>query len=182
MKVSSSGEWFEDFFAGFAAYYLTSLPVLAGVFFAVSFEQSAVSGGDPVAACFRFDALHYRDIIRQGYSYDPNQGSLVAFFPAYPLLSRWIGQATRLSSEEAAMLAANLALLGAFVLLARYIRVRWPEATAASRACWSRITTVISMTPQVWNPASSIRTWTSKPSSSRCRTMLRRASTTRRCN
>jgi hypothetical protein len=133
MKASSGSEWLDDFFAGFMAYYLTSLPVLAGVFFGVSFEQPPVTGGDPVSACFRYDALHYLDIIRHGYSYDPSRGSLVAFFPAYPLLGRWIVQATGLSSEEAALLAANLALFGAFVLLARYVCVRWPEATAEQR-------------------------------------------------
>jgi hypothetical protein len=133
MKTSSRGEWLDDFLAGFMAYYVTSLPVLAGVFLAVSFEQPLGFIGDPVSACFHADALHYLDIIRQGYSYDPDQRSLVAFFPAYPLLSRWIGQAARLPSEEAALLAANLALLGAFVLLASYVRVRWPEATAEQR-------------------------------------------------
>jgi|SRR5579884_1481298 len=133
MASTSSGEWFDDCFAGLAAYYLTSLPVFASVFFAISFGTPASSGSDPISACFHFDALHYLDIIRGGYSYDPDQGSLVAFFPAYPLLSRWIGQSMHVTSEEAALLTANLALLGAFVLLARYVRVRWPEATAEQR-------------------------------------------------
>jgi hypothetical protein len=133
MKVLYSGEWLDDFLAGFMAYYLTSLPVLAGVFFGVGFEQPKDSGGDPVSACFRYDALHYLDIIQHGYSYDPTRGSMVAFFPVYPLLGRWIVQATGLSPEEASLLAANLALFGAFVLLARYVRVRWPEATAEQR-------------------------------------------------
>lgn len=133
MKTHRGGDWFDDIFAGFTAYYLTSLPVFAGIFFAVSFGQPTDAGDDPVAACFRFDAIHYRDIIQKGYSYDPDQGSLVAFFPAYPLLARWLGAALRLSAEEAALLTANLALLGAFVLLSRYVRVRWPEATREQR-------------------------------------------------
>ena len=52
MASTSSGVWLDDFFAGFTAYYLTSLPMLMGVFFAVSLEQTAVSGGDLVSACF----------------------------------------------------------------------------------------------------------------------------------
>jgi hypothetical protein len=133
MRPSSSSEWVDDFFTGFLAYYLTSLPVLLGVFLGISFVQPMDPVGDPVSACFHFDAVHYRDIICEGYSYDPAQGSLVAYFPAYPLLARWLGQTMSLSSEEAALLAANLALVGAFVFLARYVRVRWPEATASQR-------------------------------------------------
>jgi hypothetical protein len=137
MKSHFTGEWFEDVLAGFTAYYLTSLPVFLGILFGVDFPSPAgvdsTRGPDLVLACLRSDALHYLDIIQHGYSYDPSQGSMVAFFPAYPLLSRWIGQATGLSPGEAALATANIALLGAFVLLTRYVRVRWPEATASQR-------------------------------------------------
>jgi hypothetical protein len=88
---------------------------------------------DFVSACLHFDALHYVEIAREGYSYDPDRRSLVAFFPAYPLLSRWVSQTTGLSAEEAALLTAQAALMGAFFLLARYTRTRWPEASAQQR-------------------------------------------------
>jgi hypothetical protein len=133
MKASSGSEWFDDFLAGFTAYYLTNLPVILGVLFGLSFLLPADSDADLVSACVHFDAARYLQIIREGYSYDPAQSSVVAFFPAYPLLSRWVGQATRLPPEESAMLTAHAALLGAFVLLARYVRLRWPEATAGQR-------------------------------------------------
>jgi hypothetical protein len=138
-RASSRSEWIADLLAGLVAYYLTSLPVLVGVIFGGEFLYPArngvfVSGTNPVDVCVHHDAIHYHDIIRHGYSYHPDQGSLVAFFPAYPLLGRWIAQATGLAPAEAALLAANLALLGTFVLLARYVRARWPEATAGQRA------------------------------------------------
>lgn len=138
MKALFGGEWIEDCFAGFMAYYLTSLPVFVGVLFGVDFPRPSNDLSAPrpsfISACIRSDAANYVQIIREGYSYDPARRSLVAFFPAYPLLSRGVHQATGLPPEEAALLMAHLALLGAFVLLARYIRVRWPEASAEQRA------------------------------------------------
>jgi hypothetical protein len=133
VKVFSRSEWSDGFLAGFTAYYLTSLPVLLGVWFGVSFLHPPDVSIDPVSACFRFDTGHQLQIIREGYSYNPAERSLVAFFPAYPLLSRWVNQSTGLTPEKAALLVANVALLGAFVLLARWIHVRWPEATEGQR-------------------------------------------------
>ena len=137
-KASSRGEWVEDLLAGFVAYYLTSLPVLVGVLFGAAFlyppgGNTFSKGADPIAACIKFDAVHYVDISRDGYSYDPAQGSVVSFFPAYPLLVRWVSQATELSRGEAALLSSNLAFLVACVLMARYVRLRWPEAAMGQR-------------------------------------------------
>lgn len=136
--LSSRREWVEDLLAGFAAYYLTTLPVLIGLLFGAEFLRppgvdASAPSADPIVATIRFDAGEYLDIIHRGYSYDPNEGSLVAYFPAYPLLSRWVGKTTGLPPAEAALLVTHLALLGAFVLLARYARERWPEATAEQR-------------------------------------------------
>ncbi|MHB1422358.1 MAG: hypothetical protein ACYC3I_04010 [Gemmataceae bacterium] len=137
MKALVSGEWFDDFLAGFTAYYLTSLPVFLGVLFGVDFPHPAEVPSSPrpdfVSACFHFDASHYLEIVREGSSYDPAQRSVVAFFPAYPLLSRMVGQVAGLSPEESLLLMAQASLLGAFVLLSRYVHVRRPEATAEQR-------------------------------------------------
>jgi hypothetical protein len=135
MKAISGGEWLTDFLAGFTAYYLTSLPVALGVWFGVNFLHPSRGAGapDPVTACVQYDARHYVQIIQEGYSYDPAEPSMVAFFPAYPLLSRWAGWLFGLPPEEAALLTAHVALFGAFVLLARWVRLRWPEATAEQR-------------------------------------------------
>ncbi|HTU88564.1 MAG TPA: hypothetical protein VMF69_00565, partial [Gemmataceae bacterium] len=137
MNASSGSEWLDDFFAGFMAYYLTSLPVFLGVLFGIDFPRLkgvySTPPPDFVSACVHFDAAHYVEIVREGYSYDPARRSVVAFFPAYPLLSRWVSQATGLWAEEASLLTAHAALIGAFVFLVRYVRVRWPEATAEQR-------------------------------------------------
>lgn len=137
-KTSSPREWIDDIVAGFAAYYLTSLPVLLGLLFGAGFLRPPGVDAprqrvDPIAGCIRFDAVEYLEIIRRGYSYNPNEASLVAYFPAYPLLSRWVGLAIGLLPADAALLVTHSSLLVAFVLLARYLRVRWPEATAEQR-------------------------------------------------
>lgn len=137
MKLSSCGEFLDDSLTGFLAYCLTSLPVVLGALFGTEFlhprNDTSVSPLDPIFACVRFDACHYMDIVRDGYSYSPTRPSRVAFFPAYPMLSRWLSRSTGLLPEEAALLTSQLALLGAFVLLVRYVRLRWPEATAGQR-------------------------------------------------
>jgi hypothetical protein len=137
MKTPAGGEWFDDCFAGFTAYYLTSLPVFLALLLGVDFDSRnaapSAASADLVSTCFRSDALHYLEIARDGYSYDPEKRSMVAFFPAYPLLSRAVSVATGLSPEEALLLTAHVALLAAFVLLARYVRLRWPQATAQQR-------------------------------------------------
>jgi hypothetical protein len=132
-KTTSAGEWLDDLTDGYTAYFLTSLPVLLGVWFSVAFMNRGGPPMDPVAACVRFDATHYIDIIRHGHSYDPTERSLVAQFPAYPLVARWLCRATGLEADEGALLTANLFLVGAFVLLARWVRFRWPEATTDQR-------------------------------------------------
>lgn len=42
-------------------------------------------------AWVKWDAGWYHTIVTQGYSYTPGKQSSIAFFPAYPLLMRWLG-------------------------------------------------------------------------------------------
>jgi len=90
MASTSRGEWLDDFFAGFMAYYLTSLPVFVGILFGVDFPrpvgESFIPRPDLVSACVHFDAIHYVEIMREGYSYDPRRRSMVAFFPRFRCL------------------------------------------------------------------------------------------------
>lgn len=125
---------FDDVLSGFAAYCVTSLPALLGLLFGLDFVRPLDRGPegarpDIVTACFRFDARNYLRVIEQGYWYDPAGRSPVAFFPAFPLSARAVSAATGLDAQEAALMTANLALAAAFVLLAAYTRLRWPEGT-----------------------------------------------------
>jgi hypothetical protein len=132
-------EWFYDFVCGLAAYYLTCLPVLLGVLFGIEFVVLRTRGEtesrpDLITACTRLDGKHYLNIVRNGYSFDPDRPSPVAFFPVYPFLSGWLSEVCGLSPAWAALIVAHLGLAAAFILLSRYTRVRWPEASGEQRA------------------------------------------------
>jgi hypothetical protein len=137
--MARRGEWTEDLIAGLAGYCLTSLPVLIGVLFGIDFVSEPEDGNaelfaNVVTACSRINGRDYTRIIRDGYSFNPRQCSAVAFFPAYPLLSRGLWAVSGLSPEASALLVAHAALAAAFILMARYTRARWPEASAQQRS------------------------------------------------
>ena len=130
-------ERLSDFVVAVVVYALTYIPVLLGLLFSVDIlsplTAPAAESVDLVSSCYHFDALHYLDIIRYGYSYDPARPSLVAFFPAYPSLSWSLSKIAGLSPDVGALLVANLFLLGSFFFLARWLRLRWPDAMAEQR-------------------------------------------------
>lgn len=139
MGTSQRNAWFDDFAVGLAAYYLTSLPVVLGLLFGADFIRARQGGPatpspDFLTACTRFDARNYLLIVRHGYAYDPARRSTVAFFPAFPLLCRGLTQGSGWPPAAAALVVANLALAGAFVLMAGYLRTRWPGASGTQRA------------------------------------------------
>ncbi len=125
--------WHDDIVAGLISYAMTTLPVVFGVLFSVSFLGRTGNPEDPISACVRFDAGHQLDIIRNGYSYHECERSVTAFFPGYPLACQGLIAATAMHPDEAALLVSNVFLIGAFVMLARWTRFRWPEATANQR-------------------------------------------------
>ncbi len=129
-----SSTWTDCIFEGLGAVHVTSIPVILGLLFGAQYLRgpSAPAGSvrpDPLKACFQFDATHYLQIVKNGYDYNPEKRSVVAFFPAYPLLSRWGGALVDASPELAALVTANITLAGAFILFAAYLRTRWPGAS-----------------------------------------------------
>jgi len=71
-----------------------------------------------------FDGQNYKDIHERGYSYTQFRPSNVAFFPLYPLTSRYVALITGASSTASLLVVAHLALLAASVLFARYAHDR----------------------------------------------------------
>lgn len=63
---------------------------------------------------FRWDAGWYRTIALEGYSFNPNRGSAVAFYPLYPYLCRYLGYAVG-SPFAAALIVSNTATLGVLI-------------------------------------------------------------------
>lgn len=105
---------------------LTGLLAALGFSFGFYYLNRAGYGvpgeSDILGAVAIFDGRWYRQIAVEGYSYDPNRRSNVAFFPVYPLLARGVIWLTGLRAEAALLVVSNLSLLVALWLLARYTR------------------------------------------------------------
>jgi hypothetical protein len=97
--------------------------VFAGVLFGCTFVKS----DDPVPfldSLARYDGLNYKRIADEGYEYSPQRASLVAFFPAYPLISKCLARLSGWGTLQAMVVVSNICCLMAFVLLAEYLRAR----------------------------------------------------------
>jgi hypothetical protein len=118
-----------------AYWYFTSLVVLLAVLFAHDFVKSPPwmpASPNGILECFmRHDSANYRKIVNEGYRFDPDKRSMVAFFPVYPLLARGVVAMTGCSAEIALLIVSNACLAGAFVVLHRYVRLRYSTLTYA---------------------------------------------------
>ena len=78
-----------------------------------------------------WDGQWYKEVSQAGYSYRPGTHSAVAFFPAYPLVGRWVAGLTGLRHDVALLLASNVFLACTFCTMAAYLGVR-PTPTPRS--------------------------------------------------
>ena len=127
------GFWAADLGTGLLCYILGGCPVLLGLLFGLQFvSESGLDSSRPSTeiistACCRGDGIYYADIASHGYSYNPNERSSVAYFPVYPLAARFLSSLTLLETRPALLVVSNLMLLGVFVLLSAYLRIRLPN-------------------------------------------------------
>jgi Gpi18-like mannosyltransferase len=121
-----------DVGAGLAFYGLSSAIVLIALWFGHHFGRRPPGWiddhQDDLGALCRFDGTWYRSIAVDGYSYDPERESNVAFFPAYPLMARVVMRLTGCRPELALVLVAHFFLAATFVLLCAYVRTRNSES------------------------------------------------------
>jgi hypothetical protein len=82
----------------------------------------------------RWDAGFYLSIAEEGYRYEGVPLPSVAFFPLFPLAIRAVASVTS-DAMLAGLIVANLALLGAMILLYRLVDDEWGNAIA-DRAVW----------------------------------------------
>jgi len=110
-------------------YALTSLVVLLGVVFGHRFVDVRVDAhtakGSLLSAFAKQDGSWYKQVVTQGYSYNPDKKSSVAFFPLYPLLAASLMHVTSLGPEAALLIVSHVCLAAAFVLMAVYVRQRF---------------------------------------------------------
>lgn len=111
--------------AALVTYYAGSLAVLLGV--VVGFEHLArdrhasPQHRDPMLAFSRWDGRHHTRIASDGYEYDPDRRSIVAFFPLYPMLGGALASITGLRTEIALLIVSNAFLIACLILLHAYV-------------------------------------------------------------
>jgi hypothetical protein len=74
------------------------------------------AGHDFLNGFFRWDAGWYLQIAERGYSFRPDKSSSVAFFPLFPMLSRYLGKLMG-GHAIAGLVIANVASVGAIAYL-----------------------------------------------------------------
>ena len=98
------------------------------------------TGDNVIGQWVKFDAGWYRLIAEQGYSFESiDRQAPVAFFPAYPLLMRWVGVVLGSQPFVAGVLITVAAGAGAVVLFATWCR----ERLSSPAVRWSVVALVV---------------------------------------
>jgi hypothetical protein len=136
-----------DVVRALSLYALTSIPVVAGGAFGQAFLRGGE--GDLLARLASHNGEWYASIVEGGYRYRAHDKSNVAFFPLYPLAARAVQAATGLRTDAALLATSHLALAAAFVLLDRYLKLRWGAEKVGAAADQSAVARASSP----WRPA-----------------------------
>lgn len=121
----------------------TRLPIIAIGFLAVGAIPLETDLGSQnhdsawVNLLARWDAIHYSNIARSGYTWDGNPMSQqnVVFFPGFPLVIRVVSRFFGIHPLEAAWLVSITAFAWAMVLFVRLARI-FTDSEAATDAAW----------------------------------------------
>ncbi len=100
------------------------LGVLFGVQFVARQPHVRQDATGYLAGLGSWDGVWYGGIVEDGYAYQPEQESSVAFFPGYPLIATGVGMLTGAGSRMALVLTSHLALIGVFALIPVYEAAR----------------------------------------------------------
>jgi len=79
---------------------------------------------------YRWDSGWYTEISQKGYSYSPDKGSSVAFWPLYPLAIR---AAHKITGSRPGKIAFDLSIIFSFlatIVIYKLARLDWPEYTS----------------------------------------------------
>ncbi len=128
-------EFWRSVWVGCTLYLLSSLPVFWGVVCGYTLiepgrpiPQTAPYGEDCLLQRFAaWDGGQFMSIMDSGYSFDRERISNIVVFPGFPLTAKLVQLVTGLSSAAALLLVSNLSLCLTFVVLHRYLRIRFLE-------------------------------------------------------
>jgi len=85
------------------------------------------------------DGTHYQNIATTGYDYDAGSRSSVAFFPAYPIISRLLLLLLNFDASVCMLLVSNLFLLVAFFLFNPVALVPRPNCVVQDSFQWAAV-------------------------------------------
>ncbi len=77
-----------------------------------------------------WDSGWYLTVIRDGYSYNPEAQSNIAFFPAFPYLTRLFDWLLPGNEVFAGLLVVHLAFFGALLYIYQLVRIDYPDDAA----------------------------------------------------
>lgn len=124
-------------FTAATCWYLTALLVALAISLGLHLLRPAPDGPPRAQDWLKtfnwMDGRWYRQIAVEGYHYDPNARSNVAFYPVYPLLARSLIAVTGMRAEAALLLVSNVSFLAALLMLGLYAQARYPHEPRDSR-------------------------------------------------
>ena len=127
-----SGSVFDSGFVGLMFYFVGNLIVLTAVVFGMEFvtlctghhDARAIVERDVSDAMAAWDGVWYQRIASDGYSYDPERMSNIAFFPLFPMTARCVAKVTGLRMHDAMLLTSHGFLMAAFWIAGVYLHKR----------------------------------------------------------
>lgn len=119
-----------DVVISLAIFYLSSIVVGAAALFGHTFlrpgQHSDKVSGDMIGTFCRWDGVWYLSIAHEGYNYDAQRKSNLAFFPALPVVAAMVGMLLGVRLDVALLIVSNVFLVAAVYVLLRYGRCRRP--------------------------------------------------------
>jgi hypothetical protein len=85
------------------------------------FHPGSASRADFLSSFAAWDGEWYMKIVSNGYEWDPDRMSSVAFFPTYPALAALVQWLAGWRIEWSLLLVSHSALLGSFLMLSQYV-------------------------------------------------------------
>ncbi|HBJ34121.1 MAG TPA: hypothetical protein DDZ51_05030 [Planctomycetaceae bacterium] len=128
----------EALFTGFTFYYLSTVLVVLGVAFGTELiprrNLPSVNQNDPGLphALANWDGVWYARIVRDGYEYNPQRASSVAFFPLYPVMGKALTLLAPISEEVALLVVSHASLLALFSIVFLYVHDRYGDSQKSS--------------------------------------------------
>jgi hypothetical protein len=129
-----------------AVYYVSSACAFAGAWYGWQYvrpPQGAIhrpADEQFLDALTHWDGRWYLQIARDGYAWQPHSQTNVAFFPVYPLLSRWTSHALGIDLRLALVLVANVAFLAALAVLIRSAQDQMADCDSpVTKAIWPAV-------------------------------------------